>query len=358
MGRNKRLLSGIGSGLLVLTLASAWYGPAAAETLRYGLQIPDGNSVTYMLDLDVRHPGELTVKAEWSGPRSLSLKLTPPDRAYGALLRSGPSPQEMETTVKAKGFTPGVWTLRIFALSGKGLGEGSLVIELPGPQVEVPEATKREAEKVDRPEPEPWMRPFHPSSPVRTDLVPFLEATERFRADLFGNDYAAPHDVCQWQVPLMQYLAKARAEMLNHSVRPSKTTGKFLERLAAAIRSVDELRTTDDPLVNGPAPGDTAMRNAWLKLRTRKIDPVEDELDSLLSSLQRGHVPDLEGEEWPLRLVSCLTACERYFEQRPRVGERRAGNRDLALTQWSRVLSAGEAISSLVDLTPTKRASQ
>ena len=132
----------------------------------------------------------------------------------------------------------------------------------------------------------------------------------------------------------------------------------FLERLAAAIESVDDLRTTNDPLVNGPAPGDTAMRNAWLKLRTRKIDPVEDELDQLLSLLQRGHAPDLDDEEWPLRLVSCLTACERYFEQRARVGEKRAGNRDIALTQWPRLLRAGEAISSLAELAPTNRAAQ
>ena len=78
----------------------------------------------------------------------------------------------------------------------------------------------------------------------------------------------------------------------------------------------------------------------------------------MLSLLQRGHAPDLDDEEWPLRLVSCLTACERYFEQRARLGEKRAGNRDLALTQWPRVLSAGQAISSLVELTPTKRAAQ
>lgn len=353
-----KLLVGARSTLVVLAVVWGWCGPAAAETLHYGLEIPDGDSVTYLLDLDVRHPGELTVKAEWSGPRSLSLKLTPPDRVYGALLRSGPSPQEIETTIKAKGFRPGVWTLRIFALSGRGLGKGSLVIELPSPQIEVPEAAKREAEKLDRPEPEPWMQPFHPGSPVRTDLIPFLEATERFRADLFGRDYTAPHDVCQWQVPLMQYLAEARASMLTDSSRPSETTGKFLDRLVAAIESVEELRTSSDPMVNGPAPGDTAMRNAWLKLRTRKIAPVEGELDNLLSLLRRGHVPDLEDEEWPLRLVSCLTACERYFEQRPRLGEKRAGNRDLALTQWPRLLRAGEAISSLVELVPKNRAAQ
>ena len=358
MGRIKRLVSDSRSVLLVLGLAWICCGPAAAETLRYGLEIPDGNSVTYLLDLDVRHPGNLIVRAEWSGPRNVSLKLTPPGRAYGALLRSGPSPQELETIIKPEGFRVGVWTLRIFALSGRGQGKGSLIIELPGPQPEVPKSVKNESVPVDRPEPEPWMQPFHPSSPVRTDLVPFLEATERYRRDLFGSDYGAPHDVCQWQVPLMRYLAELRVSLVSGSALPSETTGTFLDRLAAAIASVDQMRLTNDPLVNGPAPDDPTLRNAWVKLRTTKIDPVEDRLDELLSLLQRGHVPDLDGEDWPLRLVSCLTACERYFEQRPRVGEERAGNRDIALTQWPRLLSAGEALSSLVDATPRRRAVQ
>jgi hypothetical protein len=349
------MISGFRAMLLVLALAWAWHGPAEAETLRYALDIPDGDSVTYMLDLDVRHPGVLSVRAEWSGPRNVSLKLTPPERAYGALLRSGPSPQELDTTIKDEGFKVGVWTLRIFALSGRGQGQGSLVIELPGPQPAIQEASENEPEPIDRPEPEPWMKPFHPSSPVRTDLVPFLEATERFRRELFGSDYEAPNDVCQWQVPLMRYLADLRASILTRSQLPSDTTRKFLDQLAAAIDSVDRMRLTSDPLVNGPAPGDTAMRNAWVKLRTSKIDPIEDQLDQLLSLLQRGHVPDLESEDWPLRLVSCLTACERYFEQRPRVGEKRADNRDIALTQWPRLLSAGEAISSVVELTPPRR---
>jgi hypothetical protein len=156
----------------------------------------------------------------------------------------------------------------------------------------------------------------------------------------------------------MRYFADRRTSLLSDSTLPSETTVKFLDRLASAIASVDRVRTTDDPLVNGPAPDDPNLWNAWVRLRTTKIDPVEDELDQLLSLLRRGHAPDLENEEWPLRLVSCLTACERYFEQRPRVGEDRAGNRDLALAQWPRVLSAGEAISTLVELNPKKRASQ
>jgi hypothetical protein len=343
--------------IVVAVWIGVGFGSAGAETLRYGLAIPDRDSVTYLLDLDVRHPGELTIRAEWSGPRSLSLKLTPPDQAYGALLRSGPSPQELEAIIEAKGFEAGTWQLRIFALSGRGSGEGSLVIELPGPEPELPESVAEEVAAVEGPQPEPWMLPFRPSGAVRTDWVPFLDATERFRSELFGAAYETPLDVCQWQVPLMRYFAVRRESLLADSSLPSVTTAKFLDRLASAIETVERLRTTDDPLVIGPVPDDPALRSTWLKLRTTKIDPVEDELDQLLSMLQRGHAPDLDQEEWPLRLVSCLTACERYFEQRARVGEKRAGNRELALAQWPRVLRAGRALSTLADLTPRARAS-
>jgi hypothetical protein len=354
----KRLIEGPQLVMVLLALIWSLGAPARAETLRYSLEIPDRDSVTYLLDLDVRHPGKLIVRAEWSGTRSLSFKLTPPGRAHGTLLRSGPSPQELETTIESKGFSAGAWTLRIFALPDRGNGEGSLVIELPGAEPEAPPASTQTPEPVDRAEPAPWMQPFRLTSPVRTDWIPFLDATERFRTELFGHDYRFPHDVCQWQTPLMRYLADRRASLLSGSSLPSETTAKFLDHLASAITSVDLMRTTDDPLVNGPAPDDPSLRNAWVKLRTVKINPVEDQLDQLLSLLRRGHAPDLEDEEWPLRLVSCLTACERYFEQRARVGEKRAGNRDLALKQWPRMLSAGEAISTLVDLAPGKRASQ
>jgi hypothetical protein len=353
----RRLLGRVAPLLLAVVLAGAASGELRAETLRYALDVPDGDSVTYLLDLDVRFPGTLRVRAEWPGPRSLSFKLTPPEQAYGALLRSGPSPQELEATIEPEGFEAGSWQLRIFALAGRGGGKGSLVIELPGPETEMPEKVETGEHPVERPEPEPWMKPFRPAGAVRTDWLPFLEATERYRSELFDDPYRTPHDVCQWQAPLMRYFSDRRASLLSDSSVPSEATAKFLDRLASAITSVDRLRTSDDPLVNGPAPGDPALRNAWLKLRTGKIDPVEDELDQLLSLLQRGHVPDLEKQDWPLRLVSCLTACERYFEQRARVGEKRAGNRDLAIAQWPRILSAGRVISTLVELTPDRRAS-
>ena len=158
--------------LTALMLGLFWgYGvPAPAETLRYDLEIPERDSVTYLLDLDVRHPGKLTVRAEWSGSRNVSLKLIPPHQPYGALLRSGPSPQALETTIAAERFEPGLWTLRVFALSGRGAGQGSLVIELPSPEAEMAPEKAEESTATDGPEPQPWMQPFRPASAVRSGV--------------------------------------------------------------------------------------------------------------------------------------------------------------------------------------------
>ncbi len=139
---------------------------------------------------------------------------------------------------------------------------------------------------------------------------------------------------------------------------PHQTTVWVLKRIVEAIGAVEGLRSSDDPLVNGPAPQDPALRNTWLKLRSTKVRPVETELDLILGLVQRDYSPELAREDWPIRLVSCLTACERYFEQRARLGEERAGNRDLAVAQWSRLLAAGEALEALSRLKPRSRAAQ
>jgi hypothetical protein len=53
-----------------------------------------------------------------------------------------------------------------------------------------------------------------------------------------------------------------------------------------------------------------------------------------------------------VRLVSCLTACERYFEERIRLGERQATNREIAIAQWERLLAAAEALDDLAKAAP------
>jgi len=345
------------SRILPLLLA-ACVSPAFAETLRYGLEVPDGQSVTYTLELDVRHPGTLSVRAEWPGNRILSLKLDPPDRPYGTLRHSGPSPQVLETAIRPGDADIGIWQLQIHSLAAGGGGEGTLVIELPDSESLPRERAAAEPPEPEQPDPDPWMKPRALPARVPTDWLPFLDAAERFRAEVAGETTETPVDVCRWQSPLMRYLADRRDQLLDGTSQPEQTTGKLLARIASAIETVEQMRISDDPMLNGPPPEDPALRNAWLKLRTTKVQPVENELDFILGLVQRGHAPELEAEDWPIRLVSCLTACERYFEQLARVGEDRAGNRDLALAQWPHLLTAAEALSALADLAPAERASQ
>ncbi len=329
---------------------------ASAETLRYAMEVPDGSSVTYTLELDVRHSGPLSVRAEWTGGRILSLKLEPPNKPWGKLLRSGPSPQVL--AAEADRSTHGTWKLLVNALAARGGGEGMLTIELPEPA---------RAAKPDKPaapmqpppaEPDPWLRPEPIPRGLPSQWLPFFHAAERFRAELTGTTPDALEDTCRWQSPLMRYLAEWRDRLVDEGAAPHQTTVWVLKRIVEAIGAVEGLRSSDDPLVNGPAPQDPALRNTWLKLRSTKVRPVETELDLILGLVQRDYSPELAREDWPIRLVSCLTACERYFEQRARLGEERAGNRDLAVAQWSRLLAAGEALEALSRLKPRSRAAQ
>jgi hypothetical protein len=133
---------------------------------------------------------------------------------------------------------------------------------------------------------------------------------------------------------------------------PDLTTRRLLVRSIDAVRQVDRLARSDDPLLAGPAPKNGSRRRAWLAVRQRRISPLERELDEILHAVHQGHVPELRGEAWFARFVSCLMACERHFEQRGRLGQVQASNRDVVGEQWDRVLLATDALASLVAVTP------
>ena len=328
---------------------------AHAEALAYTIAVPDGEAATYSLDLDVRHPGPLSVRAEWSGTRKLSLRLVPPTGAAGAVHRAGPSPQRIEATVDAS--SVGTWTLRVHALAAAGTGAGSIAIELPEQAVPVgrpgaalappPPGAAQASEPAQRPE--TWMapRPVPAGAPAR--VRPFLQATERLRSAIAAGG-PGPSDVCQWQVGLLGYLDRKRDAVLGPGIRPTESTAKLLARIARAAHSVEDLRTSRDPLVVGPAPRETRLRDAWVRLRATRFEPVESELDRVLAMLRRDFAPELSDEPWPTRYVSCLTACERFFEERVRVGDAEVHNRELALEQWPTILTAADALAALASV--------
>jgi hypothetical protein len=84
-----------------------------------------------------------------------------------------------------------------------------------------------------------------------------------------------------------------------------------------------------------------------MSLRKERLRPLEAELDSLRETVSRGYIPEVAKESWPNRFVACLTACERNFEERVRLGSEEATNRDLAEAQWDRFLAARVALESL-----------
>ncbi len=100
----------------------------------------------------------------------------------------------------------------------------------------------------------------------------------------------------------------------------------------------------------GPPPDNDSLRPAWIRARRERFQSIETRLDDALLLFQRGHAPDLEDQTWPVRLISCVTACERHFEERGRLGEERASHRQLVADQWSRMLEAAELLETLGDL--------
>jgi hypothetical protein len=333
-------------------------GVADAETLRYSIEIPEGRSVTYELELQVRHPGPLTVRAEWPGGRTLSLKLTPADAGQPAILRSGPSPLVLQTIVERVGPGEDLWRLRVHSITAGGGGTGALAIDLPDAQEASRQPTPPGPAEPPRGPDAPWLRPRPIDHPVPADWLGFLQAAEAYRSQVVGDSSAPLEDACRWQEPLMRYLATERETLLDGGPPPADSTARLLRRMASAVRAVDAIRTSRDPMLSGPPPDDDALRETWVRLRSTRIEPVEDELDSILGMVQRDHASDLEDQSWPIRFVSCLTACERFFEQQPRLGAERAANRELAEAQWPTVLAAADALAALAELGGDERAPQ
>jgi hypothetical protein len=117
-------------------------------------------------------------------------------------------------------------------------------------------------------------------------------------------------------------------------------------RLGEAIRGVEMLRTSKDPVIAGPVPGDRLRRQDWLIARSEIVRPIERSLDVLTELLRGGHAPALQNEVWLPRLNACLTACERHFEERVRLGDEDAANGDLSAAQWDRILAAGRMLAA------------
>ena len=328
-------------------LAGPW---AHAERRLYNLDIPDGQAVRFEVPIELEYAGELAVHAEWDGNRTLAFRIEPANRDGAVARRSGPPPIHLKAEVTEEHLSQGAWTLVIHALPLRGASQGRLTIDLPEPPK--PQPPSRPASGLyarATPEtPEPWQAPRGTSAGWTGPQATLVRTTESFRKFLVENQRRPP-DTCRWQDDLLRWLATQRDSILDDGAEPDVATGKLVTSMAEAIRSVERMRVSRDPLIVGPAPADGERRAGWERLREDKLRVLKGSLDELMSAVQRNHAPELENERWPVRLVSCLTASERYFDQRWIVAEDRAPHRDLAEAQWTLIQRAADALEALAE---------
>lgn len=333
------------ASLMVALIAAA--GTAHAASWEYAISVPDGLPATFELPFPVEHAGVVTLEAEWKGPRLLFFGVDAPGRP-SLSRRSGPSPQRIDLPADDATIAAGTgWKLTIKALPARGEAEGRLRITVPdAPEV----VARREAELHPPPPPPPpppaWTLPKAAPAAASPEVANVYRAVEGFRAAVRPAK-EGPADVCVWQQDLLVYLAAARDRLGESGAPPDLPTLRYFGRVAETIRRVDAMQTSKDPVLAGPVPGDRDARRAWLISRHEVVRPIERSLDELTELLRGGHAPALEEEAWLPRLTACMTACERYFDERVRLAsDDAAPNGELAAAQWDRILAAGRAFES------------
>ena len=233
----------------------------------------------------------------------------------------------------------------ISGLPSRDAAQGRLLITLPEPLSEQPDP---QASPAPSPEPDAWTLPVHAPTGLSRAERRLFEATERFRHGVVAE--SAP-DSYQWQDGMLRYLA-LRRDRVTVSGEPFSTREMF-RRIVETVGQLDHLSQAKNEPLSGPAPTDGLSRRAWLAVRDPRFIPTEEQLGTLLDALHRGHAPELEEEKWFSSFLSCLIVCERHFEERARLGAKRATHGDLVQRQWEHILAAIEALDALVALSPT-----
>lgn len=318
---------------------------AAAGLLEYTLDLPATDSISYVVEFEVHEPGRVVVDAAWSGARILTLKLDPPGAA--AERRTGASPQQLTVEVGAAALRGDEkWVLSIYSLPARQAGTGTLTIRVPEPRAEVaPELEHGPPRAAPAPR-QPWEVPRLAPPGASAAVADLFGATERLRYAILETVSGAP-DACHWQSDLLRYLTLVRDRFSDSGAAPAVDTLRILSRMGSAIGQVEGLRVSEDPLLVSPESDDRVQRRVWEVIFRHRTAPLRSTLDLLLHDLEDRRAPELEAQEWPLRFMSCLIACERFFEEQRSEGGATATNRKLADDQWERILVAGEALDTL-----------
>jgi len=331
----------------VVLLAACGLTSAEAAYWDYTIAVPDGREATFELPFSVEHAGAVTIEASWAGPRLLFFGVEGPGQT-AMVRRSGPSPQRIDLTADAAAIARGTgWRLTIKALPARGAASGRLRVTAPDAPAVV---AAREALLHPPPPPPPpppaWRLPrvAPPGGAPGVDRV--FAAVEAARAAVLPA-VDADGDACSWKLDFVKYAAGARDRLADRGAPPDVPTLRYFARLAEAIRNVEMLRSDRNPVLAGPVPASRNDRHDWLIARNEIVRPIERSLDELTELLKRGHAPALEDELWLPRFTACLTACERFFDERVRLGgEDTAQNRELAAAQWTSIRLAGQVFES------------
>jgi|RhiMethySRZTD1v2_1073278.scaffolds.fasta_scaffold18222_2 hypothetical protein len=320
-----------------LTHAASWDASFSAA---------EGMPGTFELPFPVLFPGKIVVEATWTGPRPVFFGVENGGKISVAR-RSGPSPQALEIDAPESAAGAGVvWKLTVKALAARGPVEGTVKVTVPDDPVIV--AAREAAKKPPPPTPPPpppWMVPATIPGSATQSVVETFRAVEAYRVLVVGPK--VPIDAVAWQQEFLRYATATRDRLALSGSPPDVPTLRYFNRLAAAIRAVEELRTSRDPVLAGPVPADREERRDWLIARSEKTRPIERRLDELTELLRRGHAPALEDERWVPRLTASLTACERYFDERVRLGsDGIAPNHELAEAQWDRILASAQVFEA------------
>ncbi len=323
-------------------LAALGFTSARAAYWDYTISVPDGREATFVLPFPVEYAGTVTVEASWIGPRLLFFGVEGPGRVSLAR-RSGPSPQRLELTADAAAVARGTgWKLTIKALPARGEASGRLRVTAPDAPAVI---AAREAALHPPPPPPPpppaWRMPKAAPRDASAEVARVFAAVESVRAAVLPA-VDSVGDACSWQLDFLQYAVAARDRLLDRGAPPDVPTLRYFARLVAAIHDVEMMRSGTSPEIAGPVPVNRNDRRNWLIARNEIVRPIERSLDELTELLRGGHAPALEDEPWLPRFTACLTACERFFDERVRLGgDDIAPNGELASAQWNSIRLVG-----------------
>jgi hypothetical protein len=331
--------------ILFLLLAAP---PAGAEVVDYPIDLPP-REVAYRIPFDVRYPGTVVVDASWTGDRVIAFRVEDAAGTQSVMRVTGPSPQrfKMEIAAAIVASGPVQRVLRVRSIDAREPGSGKVTLTLPDDPVVV--RAREEAAKPKPPPPpppDPWTVQAGRPALASPSLLRAFETVEAYRRLVIAPDGTRRPDACGWQDDLLRQLAAWR-----DAAAPATDEAALLRAIATGVATVEDLRTSRDPILAGPTPEPGLRQRAWASLREQRLRPLHREFDVLTEQASHGLPGSLQGATWPARMVACLVSGERQIEaalaERSPEAEPAAGPE-----QHGAILAAAEAFRALVTVQP------